>query len=199
VTENTDMKPYWKAFTVVDSDRPDLGGNCRHGDTKSITPKFWNYLVDRFAPRSMLDVGCGEGHALSFFQRQGVIAHGIDGLRQHDRIVHHPFAVHDLTRSGYVYPCDLVLCVEVVEHIEEVYLDNLLSTLTNAPIIVMTHAVPGQQGHHHVNLQPRQYWIDAFAERGYFLDPDTEWMKKMAADEIPGSYFGETGLVFIRP
>lgn len=192
-------KQYWQAFTVVDEQRPDLGGNCRHGDSLSITPNLWRYLVERFAPYSMLDVGCGEGHALAAFQRLGVIAHGIDGLAQQHRSVRHPFAIHDLTQQAYRYPCDLVYCVEVVEHLQERYLANLMDTLCNAPVVVMTHAVPGQNGHHHVNLKPQSYWLEQFQQRGYFLAPDNEHFKAIAASDVVDAYFAQTGLVLIKP
>jgi SAM-dependent methyltransferase len=193
------MQEFWKDFTVIDTDRPDLGGNYRRGDSKSITPKLWRYLVDRFAIRSILDVGCGEGHALAAFRRMGVIAHGIDGLRANLKAARHPFAVHDLTVAPYVYPCDLVLCVEVVEHVAERHLSNVMGTLANGPVVVMTHGLPGQPGHHHVNLQPAEYWVSRFARIGYHLAPDNEWLKQMADDEVPGCYFGNSGLVFIKP
>ena len=35
-----------------------------------------------------------------------------------------------------------------------------LAMLANAPIIVRTHGLPGQPGHHHVNNQPQEYWIE---------------------------------------
>ena len=190
---------FWDAFTVVDEDRADLGGNCRHGDPLSTTPRLWSCLIDRFAPQSMLDVGCGEGHALSFFRRHGLIAHGIDGLPQGQRQVRHPFAIHDLTQGPYRYPCDLVYCVEVVEHIEEAYLGHLLDTLTNAPVVAMTHALPGQRGHNHVNLQPESYWVETFRERGYFLLPEFQKYRDIAGEDDPDAYFAKTGLVFARP
>ena len=65
---------------VIDSDRPDLGGNIRHGDIHTWSPVLWRYLVERFGVGSVLDVGCGEGHAVKFFHRLGLFAHGIDGL-----------------------------------------------------------------------------------------------------------------------
>jgi hypothetical protein len=43
-------------------------------------PSLWRFLVERFGVRSVLDVGCGEGHAVLFFHRLGLFAHGIDGL-----------------------------------------------------------------------------------------------------------------------
>lgn len=66
--------------TVIDPAWPDLGGNGRHGDIGTFCPRLWRYLVERFSIQSVLDVGCGEGHAVSFFRYMGLIAHGIDGL-----------------------------------------------------------------------------------------------------------------------
>lgn len=192
------MDEYWNKFTVVDESRMDLGGNLHHGDTKAILPLFWQYLIDRFAVGSMLDVGCGEGHALRCFSRSGVIAHGIDGLARNIQNSVYPFALHDLTETPYIYPCDLVHCVEVVEHVECGYIENVLKTMINAPIIVMTHGEPGQAGHHHVNLQPKEYWIERFNRLEYTLSIDNDLFKEMAGREVPGSYFSTNGLVFLK-
>lgn len=192
------MHGYWKDFCVVDNNNPDLGGNLLHGDTQAITPALWRFLIDRFAPQSMLDIGAGEGLASSFFHRHGVIAHGFDGLEQNVRSAKHPIAKHDLKSGPYIFPCDLIHCVEVVEHIEEAFLDNLLTTFENAPVVVMTHALPGQKGHHHVNTQPEDYWVQKMLERGYVLSRDNEKFRAIARHENAESYFGQSGLIFLR-
>lgn len=196
--ETSGMHGYWKDFCVVDEKKPDLGGNLLHGDTQATTPALWQFLIDRFAPRTMLDVGAGQGIALSYFHRAGIIAHGFDGLLQNVRTSRHPIALHDLKRGPYRYPCDLVYCVEVVEHIKEKFLDNLLGTFQNAPVVVITHALPGQRGHHHVNTQPREYWLEKMDEIGYSLSMDNEKFCAVAAAENADSYFAKTGLVFLR-
>jgi hypothetical protein len=192
------MSDYWKDFTVVETGKEDLGGNLRHGDTNSITPFFWRYLIERFAVRSLLDVGAGEGHALGIFHRMGVIAHGIDGLDRNVRNAKFPIALHDITMGPYLFPCDMTLCVEVVEHIEEAYVDNLVTTLANAPVVVMTHGHPGQPGHHHVNNQPREYWVEKLGQRGYGLSIDNDKFRDMARRENADCYFSESGLVFLN-
>ncbi|WP_461429313.1 methyltransferase domain-containing protein [Gymnodinialimonas sp.] len=183
---------------MVSDRQKDLGGNLRHGDGKTITPLLWQALIDRFAPKSMLDVGAGEGHAVAFFARRGVIAHGFDGLEDNVLNALYPIALHDLKRGPYIYPCDLVFCTEVVEHIAPKYLDNLLTTLSNAPVVVMTHGLPGQKGHHHVNLQTQDYWVGKFAQRGYRPSMDTQHFRDMARAERADSFFAETGLVFLK-
>jgi hypothetical protein len=183
---------------VIDAERPDLGGNYRHGDPNSYTPQLWRFLIERFNIRTMLDVGAGEGHCPAFFHRHGVIAHGIEGMVANiDRAVY-PIALHDLTRGAYRMPVDLVTCVEVVEHIDQEFLSFLLDTLTNGRIICMTHAVPGQGGHHHVNEQPAEYWLNHLRQRGYTLSAENETFRHYARQEIGDPYFGRTGLLLLR-
>jgi len=188
----------WKYFCVVVPGQEDLGGNLRHGDTNAITPTLWRYLIDRFAIRTLLDVGCGEGHAVEFFRRLGVIAHGFDGLERNVRNARHPIALHDLTKSPYIYPCDMTLCVEMVEHLDKAHLPNLLTTLINAPVVVMTHGLPGQPGHHHVNNRPSAYWIEKLGHCGYLLSEENIAFRKIAIREVPDCYFGRSGLVFLK-
>ena len=144
-------------YTVMDQQRKDLGGNIRYGDLSTFTPNLWRYLIDRFAVRSMLDVGCGEGHAVRFFFKQGVMAHGIDGLRSNVERAVAPIALHDILSGPYVMPVDLVWSCEVAEHILPEKVGYYLDTLANGKVVAMTHAMPGQDGHHHVNCQPDEY------------------------------------------
>ena len=183
---------------VGDNVRPDLGGNLHYGDTHTTNPVLWRYLVDRYALRSVLDVGCGEGHAVSFFHRLGVFAHGIEGLKRNvDRAVV-PVALHDILSGPYYMPVDLVWSCEVAEHILPEKVDHYLDTLANGNIVAMTHALPGQDGHHHVNCQPPEYWIERMNTRRYQLATDYMHFREVAKREYSGNYFAASGLVFVR-
>jgi SAM-dependent methyltransferase len=183
---------------VSDAERPDLGGNIRHGDANTHSPYLWRYLIERFAIRSMLDVGCGEGHAVLFFARHGVHAHGIDGLMTNIQRAVVPVALHDLLDRPYIMPVDFVWSCEVAEHIAPEKVDNYLDTLANGRIVAMTHAVPGQYGHHHVNCQPSEYWIEGMRRKGYELERSQSQYREIAAkDDVP-NYFQQTGLIFVR-
>jgi hypothetical protein len=76
-----------------------------------------------------------------------------------------PIAQHDILAAPYVMPVDVVWSCEVAEHIVEPKVDNYIDTLCNGRIVAMTHAVPGQPGHHHVNCQPSEYWIEKMRAR----------------------------------
>lgn len=183
---------------VGDRDRPDLGGNLHHGDSFTFHPVLWRYLVERFAVRSVLGVGCGEGHAVAFFRSIGVFAHGIDGLKKNvDRAVI-PIAQDDILAGPYYMPVDMVWSCEVAEHILPEKVDHFLETLANGMIVAMTTARPGQDGHHHVNCQPSEYWIEKMERRGYQLSKSNQTFRQVAGREYSGTYFGATSLVFVR-
>jgi cyclopropane fatty-acyl-phospholipid synthase-like methyltransferase len=184
--------------SVHDFELPHLGGNLRHGDLARNTLVLWKTLVDRFAVRSMLDVGCGEGHAVWYFHQLGVFAHGIDGLPSNVTRAVAPIALHDLTKGPYRMPVDLTLSVEVAEHIEEQYVDHYVDTLCNGKVIAMTHGVPGQTGYHHVNCQPQDYWIEKIGSRGYVVDHSNHYWRQIAKSDGHMAYFFDTGLVFLR-
>jgi hypothetical protein len=183
---------------VVDRSRPDLGGNIRHGDANTFCPRLWDYFIDRFAIRTMLDVGCGEGHAVRYFFKRGVMAHGIEGLKGNvDRAVA-SVALHDLLSGPYYMPVDFVWSCEVAEHILPEKVQNFIDTLANGRIVAMTHALPDQVGHHHVNCQPPEYWIELMKARGFVLERSAARYREIARREDVPNYFAQSGLVFVR-
>jgi SAM-dependent methyltransferase len=183
---------------VINADRPDLGGNMRHGDLHTWVPHLWRYLVDRFAVSSVLDVGCGEGHAVKFFHRLGIYAHGIDGLRDNVQRSVVPIALHDLLSGPYIMPVDLVWSCEVAEHIAPDKVNHYLDTIANGRIVAMTHALPGQGGHNHVNCQPSEYWIEKMGARGFRLSEDNKILIEISGRGETWNYFSKSGLVFLR-
>jgi SAM-dependent methyltransferase len=178
---------------------PALGGNVIGGDRRTFHPMLWEFLVDRFGVRTVLDVGCGEGHCVRFFRERGIDAVGFDGLRANVERAVTPIELHDLRDGPYELPVDLVHCCEVVEHVEERFLDHLLQTLANGRVIAMTHAVPGQGGHHHVNCRPAEYWIEHLAALDYrLLADETARGRALVEAHDHWTYFVGTGLVFER-
>jgi len=164
-----------------DSNKPHLGGNFLELNPSTHAPEMWKFLIREFNIKSVLDVGSGLGFAAKWFADNGVVTTAIDGLDYNVTNAIHPTTKVDLTETSYVADVDLVHCVEVVEHIEEKYLDNLLNTLCCGKYLVLTHGVPGQPGHHHVNCQPREYWINHLKEKGYIEYPIiSSKLKKLA-------------------
>ena len=161
-----------------------LGGNLMEGDFNTHCPKTWSYLIDRFAIKSVLDLGSGLGYSSHYFYKQGCQVIAVDGLWNNMREAIYPTVSHDLTVSPFSTKVDFVHCQEVAEHIEEQYLDNLLASLKCGKFVLMTHALPGQLGHHHVNLQPPEYWIEHLRKAALVVLPeDTQRVREMAASE----------------
>jgi SAM-dependent methyltransferase len=175
---------------------PHLGGNILEGDLNTYTPQAWNYVLERFAVSSVLDVGSGIGYAAHYFFNKGCKVVAIDGLIDNCRQAVYPTACIDLTQTALICPVDLVHCQEVVEHIEEKYIDNLLATLANGKFILMTHATPGQGGYHHVNEQTSEYWVQHMARYNcHVLGEDTNRIRRFAGADN-AVYMARSGLLF---
>jgi len=183
----------------VDPERPHLGGYHVGGDPLSWCPALWEWLVEELGVRSMLDVGCGEGHALRWFDERGVRVLGVDGVGQNDvRIVTHDYTQGPLAPMFQTAPrsYDLAWCCEFVEHVEERYIPNFLATFRCADLVLMTHAVPGQGGHHHVNCRTDEYWLGVMAAAGFAHERELTLTTRALAPER--SYYAWSGLVFRR-
>lgn len=181
---------------VTNTEQPHLGGNIDSGDSWTYCPRVWDYVLDRFAVKSVLDLGSGTGIAAAYFARQGRSVIAVEGLIDNIKNSLYPAILQDITQRPVVAPVDLVHCHEVVEHIDEQYLDNLLTSLMNGRIIVMTAAGPDQPGHHHINLQPLEYWINHLQARGCrYLEDDSRRVREIARQE-GAWHMARSGMVF---
>lgn len=189
------LMSYTGLVNATDSNAPHVGGNIVEGDPFTYAPSVWNYLIHRFAIKSMLDLGSGRGYSSSYFYSKGVQVLAVDGMLENCINANYPTVHIDFTQSKVLTRVDLVHCQEVVEHIEEKYLDNLLSSLTCGKFIIMTNALPGQGGYHHVNEQQTEYWIGNLKRYNCeVLVEDTARIRKLA--ESDGAiYLAQTGLV----
>lgn len=153
---------------VVDESRPWLGGSVKGGDAACYFPELWTWLVEECGIKSVIDVGCGEGVAVRHFRDLGCWAIGIDGIAQDDsNIFEHDYTTGErsMTRTF-----DLCWSCEFVEHVEEKFVPNFLATFQSAKLVLMTHASPGQGGHHHMNCRTSDYWQGVMAGIGYRFD-----------------------------
>jgi SAM-dependent methyltransferase len=184
----------------VSSKYPHLGGNSDSDAT--FYPVLYDHIIAKYPHRWLLDIGCGKGRTAQYFASKGVMVTALDGLQENLDVIkgENIFLVrHDFTTG---IPEDLCAgpdfhigwCCEVVEHIEEKYLPNLLAVFGKCRALFMTHALPGQCGYHHVNCQPREYWIDKLAGIGFTLD-------QAGTDEclaLSHGFFKATGMRFTR-
>ena len=141
---------------------------------------------------NVLDVGCGMGAFLLAFRSLGVPkVTGVEHPHLYRTVgtaalpVGIPYEFRDLADPlPGVYlevwdKCDLVLCLEVLEHLDAHGADQLALTLSRLHgRLVISAAVPGQGGTEHINERPLQYWVNKFADFGRTLNlEDTEWVR----------------------
>ena len=183
-----------------------LGGFIQGGDPGTWCPALWKWAIHKYGVRSMLDVGCGEGHSTKFFRDHGCEIQGIEGCQRaiDQSVVPGAVALHDFChgpfRASRKY--DLVWSCEFLEHVDRAYLPNILQTFdAAAKAIFVTHAFPGQEvGHHHVNCQPSHYWIRHIESLGFTCDVQATLEARTATlDDYHGiNHFARSGLVFVR-
>ena len=183
---------------LVDENKTHLGGNILEGDPYTFCPSTWQYLIDRFGVKSMLDMGSGYGYCADFFHRHGVRTIAVDGLETNVNHAIFPTVLHDFVDGPFKCKVDLIHCQEVLEHVEEQFVGNLLDTFKSANIVVVTHAFPGQGGYHHVNCQDPQYWIDKMTGAGFkLLDIDTDRLRKYA-EQDGAQHLARSGMLFYK-
>eukprot|EP00928_Gymnodinium_smaydae_P041316 TRINITY_DN2797_c0_g1_i5.p1 TRINITY_DN2797_c0_g1~~TRINITY_DN2797_c0_g1_i5.p1 ORF type:complete len:327 (-),score=36.04 TRINITY_DN2797_c0_g1_i5:236-1168(-) len=152
-------------------------------------------LLDIFNGGSILELGAGCGCFSYFWKSHGLKQSSYDGTANIAELTHSLVRTADLRKPLEEDVYDWVLSLEVGEHIppdsEPQFLLNLHS---HAKVgIIVSWAVPGQAGSHHINLRSNQYVIDKMASAGFAFD-------RQASESLRGkaeySWFHNTLMVF---
>jgi SAM-dependent methyltransferase len=180
---------------------PELPDHLGRGKGKE--PRTWidggalRHVKKKFNIKSMIDVGCGSGGMVELAEELGMQALGVDGDWSFERSI--PFELHDYETGSFVPDREFDLCYscEFVEHVWEKYRQNFFDTFKSAKYLLITHAPPGQGGHHHVNEQPAEYWIEALEADGWEFDKETtDEVRKASTMSL--FFMRENGLFFRR-
>ncbi len=172
-----------------------LGGH--EGETH-IDEGALDYLISKFNIKSMIDIGCGPGGMVELAVTKGLLTSGVDGddkVIRPDSIKHY-IKIHDYSKESYSPDWfDLGWSVEFVEHVDKPFMPNFLETFKKCKYVAMTHAMPGQPGHHHVNCMPIEYWLGAMEAIGFSVMIDeTNEMRK--ASTMRERYIRQQGYIF---
>jgi SAM-dependent methyltransferase len=159
-------------------------------------------VIELLAPRSVLDVGAGTGAWLAAFAAAGVDdVQGVEGGRPTGEQLLVPadrIKWHDLEEPFELgRRFDLVVSLEVAEHLPAARADQFVAMLTNhADAVLFSAAIPNQGGNHHINEQWPTYWATRFADRGYAcFDPirDRIW-----SDDRIEWWYRQNTLIYAR-
>jgi SAM-dependent methyltransferase len=156
-------------------------------------------IIDAFSPRSVIDVGCGGGLLLVAMKRRGISCWGLEYSKAALEICrgrgldvvkfdleHDVLPIH--------FKADLVTSTEVAEHLPSTCADRFVDILcTIGDTVVMTAAQPKPTsfGTDHVNEQPKEYWIEKFANHGFKYNQtlSMQWRKLWKKRDVAGCFW----------
>ena len=157
------------------------------------------WIATELAPSTVLDIGCGPGTYVRALRAAGVEATGID---TDDRVVGQQH-LRQQSLFKQQQQAQLVICLEVAEHIEPAKAQDVVSSVAQAVeaggMLIWSAAHPGQGGVGHINCQPKEYWAQLITAAG--LQRDTERERQMLAHISAGYHMGwflQNAMVFRR-
>src|SRR5215211_1558289 len=160
----------------------------RKEGTRSSAEVIVPLVLEVVKARSVIDVGCGTGEWLSVFKEHGVEdIWGVDGEYVNIKTLAIPeerFIPYDLKRPYRIDRAfDLVVSLEVAEHLPADCAETLVDSLTGlGSVVLFSAAIPYQGGEHHINEQWPEYWIRLFHSKT--LSENSQIEQNVSAGEL---------------
>ncbi len=153
-----------------------LGG---HYNFTAMVESTFDFIQQKYDIKSVIDIGCGPAGMTDYIRSKGIDAIGVDGdpsLPKKDYVIVHDYTLGTLDLSRTF---DLAYSTEFLEHVEEKYIQNFLPSFQKAKYVFCSAAPKGQGGHHHVNENSKEYWIEKFDNFGFtYLKEDSDEISK---------------------
>src|ERR1700677_649330 len=135
-------------------------------------------LIERYRPRTTLDVGCAKGFLVEHLRDGGVQAFGLDVSPDAISQVREDIRPHCHVASGarsMTGQFDLITCIEVAEHMPEPDARAMIMEMCRHSDQIIFSSPPSDfKEPTHINLHPAGYWIELFRQQGFFPDRNFE-------------------------
>jgi glycosyltransferase involved in cell wall biosynthesis/SAM-dependent methyltransferase len=143
---------------------------------------FFNHIAEQLVrslkPRTVLDVGCAIGFLVEAFWRRGVRAYGIDVSEYAITQVPEDLKGFCSVRSvieplpeNFPQSYDLLTCIEVLEHMPPDEGKMAIKNMASKTRCILFSSTPHDLVEPtHVNVRPVIYWLQSFAEVGFYPD-----------------------------
>ncbi len=152
-------------------------------------------IVAEIAPETMLDAGCAMGFLVEKMRSRQVEAWGVDISEYAIQNVHpdiQPFCWVGSVAEPLPRRYDLIVCIEVLEHLPKSESEKALRNLCSATDDILFSSSPlDYRESTHFNVQPPDYWAELFARQGFFRDVDfdasfiTPWAARFRRRQDP--------------
>lgn len=152
----------------------------------SYFQKTAKHIVNKFSPSSVLDVGCAKGFLVKALVELGVDAYGVDPSEYAFNEV--PADIKGRTVIGAAQQLhdednsfDLVTCFDVLEHIPEKDVPQVLSEMLRVSkqwliIRVVTKELPNDVDANHSIIREKDWWIEKIKEAGGIVEPTENYV-----------------------
>ncbi|OGO15927.1 MAG: hypothetical protein A2Z14_13790 [Chloroflexi bacterium RBG_16_48_8] len=154
-------------------------------------------IVQELRPGTMMDAGCAMGFLVEALRDRNVEAFGID-ISEYaiEQIIPEirPYCWVASVTGPFPVDYDLIVCIEVLEHLKPEEAERAVSNLCKHTRQVLFSSTPSDYKEAtHFNVQPPNYWAELFARHGFFHDLDfeasfiTPWAMLFKGEDIPRS------------
>lgn len=157
---------YWGGFCLK-KEKIYVGGNQAHDIGLS------NALANLFKDKTVVDLGAGLGWYCPIISKTAKRCDQYDGSVNIEEITHNKVKYLNLAEPiKKIRKYDIVMSLEVAEHIPKIYEDIYINNLVNSSkeAILITWSRVGQPGHFHVNNKNREDVIQLFLNKGLHYD-----------------------------
>lgn len=134
-------------------------------EEKPMANSLARWIKEELNPASVLDIGCGPGTYVESLLDTGINATGLD---IDDRVYGKSYLKHQSLFDITNEKADVVICLEVAEHIEQekedIVVEKVVSTVGKT--LIWTAAAVGQGGIGHINCKHKEEWAEKITKAG---------------------------------